>query len=66
MLGLHRRVSGTQIAVEIMLKAQGITRDNIDEAELNNTQSAERLADGQLDAYFLCSRHTGCRHDSTR
>ena len=31
------------------------TRDNIDEAELNNTQSAERLADGQLDAYFYAA-----------
>ena len=35
-----------------MLGVQGITRDNIKEAELNNSQSAERIADGQLDAYF--------------
>jgi hypothetical protein len=41
--------------VELMLAEQGITRDNIDEAELNNTQSAERLADGQLDAYFYAA-----------
>ena len=33
----------------------GITRDNIEEAELNNSQSAERLADGQLDAYFYAA-----------
>jgi TRAP transporter TAXI family solute receptor len=38
-----------------MLAAQGITRDNIDEAELNNSQSAERIADGQLDAYFYAA-----------
>ena len=38
-----------------MLAEQGITRDNIDEAELNNTQSAERIADGQLDAYFYAA-----------
>ena len=54
-VGIAQAGSGTQIAVEIMLKAQGITRDNIDEAELNNTQSAERIADGQLDAYFYAA-----------
>ena len=32
-------------SVELMLAEQGITRDNIDEAELNNSQSAERIAD---------------------
>ena len=41
-VGIAQAGSGTQIAVELMLKEQGITRDNIDEAELNNTQSAER------------------------
>ena len=30
-------------------------RRNYDEAELNNSQSAERLADGQLDAYFYAA-----------
>ncbi|MEO1293554.1 MAG: TAXI family TRAP transporter solute-binding subunit, partial [Pseudomonadota bacterium] len=30
-------------------------RNNYDEAELNNSQSAERLADGQLDAYFYAA-----------
>ena len=54
-VGIAQAGSGTQIAVEIMLKEQGITRDNIDEAELNNTQSAERIADGQLDAYFYAA-----------
>lgn len=54
-VGIAQAGSGTQIAVELMLKEQGITRDNIDEAELNNTQSAERLADGQLDAYFYAA-----------
>ena len=38
-----------------MLEKWGITRDNIDEAELNNSQSAERLADGQIDAYFYAA-----------
>jgi TRAP transporter TAXI family solute receptor len=54
-VGIAQAGSGTQIAVELMLKAQGITRDNINEAELNNSQSAERLADGQLDAYFYAA-----------
>ena len=38
-----------------MLDAWGVNRDNMDEAELNNSQSAERLADGQLDAYFYAA-----------
>jgi hypothetical protein len=54
-VGIAQAGSGTQIAVELMLAAQGITRDDIDEAELNNTQSAERIADGQLDAYFYAA-----------
>ncbi len=54
-VGIAQAGSGTQIAVELMLAEQGITRDNIDEAELNNSQSAERLADGQLDAYFYAA-----------
>jgi len=51
-VGIAQAGSGTQIGVELMLGVQGITRDNIKEAELNNSQSAERIADGQLDAYF--------------
>lgn len=54
-VGIAQAGSGTQIAIELILATQGITRDNIDEAELNNTQSAERLADGQLDAYFYAA-----------
>jgi len=54
-VGIAQAGSGTQIAVELMLAEQGITRDNIAEAELNNTQSAERIADGQLDAYFYAA-----------
>ncbi len=54
-VGIAQAGSGTQIGVEMMLAAQGITRDNIEEAELNNTQSAERIADGQLDAYFYAA-----------
>ncbi len=38
-----------------MLNEWGVTRDNMDEAELNNSQSAERLADGQIDAYFYAA-----------
>jgi len=54
-VGIAQAGSGTQVAVLQMLEAWGITRDNIDEAELNNSQSAERLADGQLDAYFYAA-----------
>ncbi|MCB2012669.1 MAG: TAXI family TRAP transporter solute-binding subunit, partial [Geminicoccaceae bacterium] len=54
-VGIAQAGSGTQIAVELILAAFGITRDNIEEAELNNSQSAERLADGQLDAYFYAA-----------
>ena len=54
-VGIAQAGSGTQVAVLQMLEAWGITRDNIEEAELNNSQSAERLADGQLDAYFYAA-----------
>ena len=54
-VGIAQAGSGTQIAVEIILGEQGINRGNIDEAELNNSQSAERIADGQLDAYFYAA-----------
>ena len=54
-VGIAQAGSGTQVAVLQMLEEWGITRDNIDEAELNNSQSAERLADGQLDAYFYAA-----------
>ncbi len=54
-VGIAQAGSGTQVAVLEMLDAWGINRDNIDEAELNNSQSAERMADGQLDAYFYAA-----------
>lgn len=54
-VGIAQAGSGTQVAVEAMLGLWGVNRDNIDEAELNNSQSAERLADGQLDAYFYAA-----------
>ncbi|SFL01815.1 hypothetical protein SAMN04488518_11438 [Pseudovibrio ascidiaceicola] len=54
-VGIAQAGSGTQIAVELILGDHGVNRDNIDEAELNNSQSAERTADGQLDAYFYAA-----------
>lgn len=54
-VGIAQAGSGTQVAVLKMLEQWGVNRDNMDEAELNNSQSAERLADGQLDAYFYAA-----------
>lgn len=54
-VGIAQAGSGTQVAVLQMLEGWGVNRDNMDEAELNNSQSAERLADGQLDAYFYAA-----------
>ena len=54
-VGIAQAGSGTQIAVELIIGDHGVNRDNIEEAELNNSQSAERLADGQLDAYFYAA-----------
>lgn len=54
-VGIAQAGSGTQVAVEMMLAEWGLTRDDYDEAELNNSQSAERLADGQLDGYFYAA-----------
>lgn len=54
-VGIAQAGSGTQIAVELIIGDHGVNRDNIDEAELNNSQSAERIADGQLDAYFYAA-----------
>ena len=51
-VGIAQAGSGTQVAVLRILNHYGITRDDISAAELNNSQSAERIADGQLDAYF--------------
>ncbi|MGH1542280.1 MAG: TAXI family TRAP transporter solute-binding subunit [Arenicella sp.] len=54
-VGIAQAGSGTQVAVLQMLKAWGVTRENMTEAELNLAQSAERLADGQLDSYFYAA-----------
>ena len=54
-VGIAKAGSGMQVAVLQMLEAWGVTRDNMEEPELNNSQSAERLADGQLDAYFYAA-----------
>ncbi len=54
-VGIGQAGSGTQVNVLDMLAAYGVNRDNIEEAELNNSQSAEQLADGQLDAYFYAA-----------
>ncbi len=54
-VGIAQAGSGTQVAVLQMLDAWGVNRDNMDEAELNNSQAAERLADGQIDAYFYAA-----------
>ena len=54
-VGIAKAGSGMQVAVLQMLEAWGVTRDNMEEAELNNSQSAERLADGQLDTYFYAA-----------
>ncbi|WP_282091980.1 TAXI family TRAP transporter solute-binding subunit [Epibacterium ulvae] len=54
-VGIAQAGSGTQVAVLQMLNEWGVTRDNMSEAELNQAQSAERLADGQLDAYFYAA-----------
>lgn len=51
-VGISLAGSGTQVAVLKFLKAFSIDRSNIDEAELNQAQSAEHVADGQLDAFF--------------
>lgn len=54
-VGIAQAGSGTQVAVLKMLEEWGVNRDNMEEAELNNSQSAERLADGQLDAFFYAA-----------
>lgn len=54
-VGIGEAGSGTQVSVELMLAKFGVNRGNIDEAELNNAQSAARVADGQLDAYFYAA-----------
>lgn len=52
-VGIFQAGSGTQVAVLELLKLYGIGKGDIDAAELNTQQSADRLADGQLDAFFV-------------
>lgn len=54
-VGVGQAGSGTQIAVMMILEDNGIMRDDIKPAELNNSQSAERIADDQLDGYFYAA-----------
>jgi TRAP transporter TAXI family solute receptor len=48
-VGVAAAGSGTQVSVKMILKHYGI---NAKQAELNLGQSTQRLADGQLDAFF--------------
>jgi len=48
-VGVAAAGSGTQVSVRMILQHYGIEAD---EAELGLAQSAQRLADGQLDAFF--------------
>jgi TRAP transporter TAXI family solute receptor len=45
--------SGTQVAVLEFLKQFGIEKKDMQTSELNPQQSADRMADGQLDAFFI-------------
>jgi len=45
--------SGTQVAVLEFLKQFNITKADMQTSELNPQQSADRMADGQLDAFFI-------------
>ena len=48
-VGVAAAGSGTQVSVRMILKHYGIKAE---ELELNLTQSTQRLADGQIDAFF--------------
>lgn len=52
-VGIFQAGSGTQVVVLELLKINGIAKTDIQAAELNAQQSADRLADGQLDAFFI-------------
>ncbi len=52
-VGIGLPNSGTQVIVSKLLEQNGVTRDAIEVAELDNMQSAEALAAGDLDAYFF-------------
>lgn len=45
--------SGTQVAVLEFLKQFNITKADMQTSELNPQQSADRMADGQIDAFFI-------------
>lgn len=51
-VGIAQAGSGGQIVAETVLAAFGLTRDAINEGEMDIAQSARRLAAGQLDAFF--------------
>lgn len=52
-VGIFQAGSGTQVVVLELLKIYGIEKRDIQAAELNPQQSADRMADGQLDAFFI-------------
>lgn len=52
-VGIFQAGSGTQVVVLELLKLYGIEKKDIQAAELNPQQSADRMADGQLDAFFI-------------
>ncbi|MEZ5850046.1 MAG: TAXI family TRAP transporter solute-binding subunit [Hyphomicrobiaceae bacterium] len=52
-VGIFPAGSGTQVVVLELLKLYGIAKSDIQAAELNTQQSADRLADGQIDAFFV-------------
>ena len=51
-VGVAAAGSGTQVSVRMILKHYNIKAD---EYELNVGQSAQRLADGQIDAFFYAA-----------
>ncbi len=54
-VGIAQAGSGTQHAVLTMLSAFNVTRDNIEEFETSQTESADLLSKGKLDAYFYAA-----------
>ncbi len=51
-VGIGQAGSETQVSVLRILAHYGITRNDISASELNMDQSSQRIADGQIDAYF--------------
>ncbi|MGH1541584.1 MAG: TAXI family TRAP transporter solute-binding subunit [Arenicella sp.] len=54
-VGIAQAGSGTQSSVELILASYGIDRSNIEEFELNQTETAKLMAAGKLDAYFYAA-----------